>query len=106
MKQINIRLEDEVVDNFHSFCNRQGVKGYTFLTTIVMAYAMAESITRQLQAEEIGRPQALLEVGKLARQVQTVAKVNGQFTHMLSALTEQFGVTPADLGFTEPAQSK
>ena len=104
MAQINLRLDDNVIKNFHKFCDNSGIKGYTLLGMIVRAYAGAQELREKFDSGEIGKEDALLKLGGLMRELQEVARVNHKFTSTMADLTKKFGITLADLGLAESVE--
>ena len=101
MMQINLRLEDDIVKNFHKFCGNFGIKGYTLLSMIVRAYAGAQELKEGFESGKLSKEDALLKAGALMRELREVARLNGEFTSTMDGLAKQFGITLADLGFVE-----
>ena len=104
MAQINLRLDDNVVKNFHKFCDRYDIKGYTLLGMIVKAYAGAEELREKFDNRAMSKEDALLKLGGLMRELQQVSRVNHEFTDKMAALTKKFGIRLTDLGFAEPVE--
>ena len=104
MAQINLRLDDNIVRNFHKFCDRCDIKGYTLLGMIVKAYAGAEELRDKFDNEVMNKEDALLKLGGLVKELQQVSRVNHEFTGMMADLTKEFGISLADLGFAEPVE--
>ncbi len=106
MAQINLRLDDDVVKNFHRFCENSGTKGYTLLSSMVTALAGTQELKDKFDSGQMSKEDALLKLGSLMRQFQEVARVNHEFTSMMADLTKKFGITIADLGFAEPSRKE
>jgi hypothetical protein len=104
MAQINLRLDDNIVRNFHKFCDRYDIKGYTLLGMIVKTYAGAEELREKFDNGVMSKEDALLKLGGLMRELQQVSRINHEFTGMMADLTKKFGISLADLGFTEPVE--
>jgi len=104
MAQINLRLDDNVVKNFHKCCDRYDIKGYTLLGMIVKAYAGAEELREKFDNRVMSKEDALLKLGGLMRELQQVSRVNHEFTGMMAELTKKFGIRLTDLGFAEPVE--
>ena len=104
MAQINLRLDDNVVKNFHKFCDRYDIKGYTLLGMIVKAYAGAEELREKFDNRVMSKEDALLKLGGLMRELQQVSRVNHGFTDTMVDLTKDFGISLTALGFAEPVE--
>jgi len=104
MAQINLRLDDNVVKNFHKFCDRYDIKGYTLLGMIVKSYAGAEELKEKFDSRVMSKEDALLKLGGLMRELQQVSRVNHEFTDTMADLTKKFGISLTDLGFAEPVE--
>ncbi len=104
MAQINLRLNENVVKNFHKFCERSHIKGYALLGSIVKAYAGAGEIREQFDTGVISKEDALLKLGGLMKELQQVSRVNHDFTSTMADLTKKFGISLADLGFAESVE--
>ena len=104
MAQINLRLDDNVVRNFHKFCESSHIKGYALLGSIVKAYAGAEELRERFDTGVISKEDALLKLGGLMRELQQVSRVNHKFTGSMADLAKKFGISLADLGFAEPVE--
>lgn len=98
MKQINLRLEDELKDAFLRFCRRQGLGPNEALLVIVRAWARAELIMEQLEAKKLDRAGALIELGHLLRDLQKISNLNGQFRKAVEAAGSHYGIRSEDLG--------
>lgn len=104
MAQINLRLDDKVVQNFHKFCENSGIKGYTLLKMVVRAYAGTQELREKFDSGEMSKEDALLGLGGLMRELREVARVNHEFTSTMADLAKKFGISLTDLGFTEPVE--
>ena len=104
MAQINLRLDDNVVKNFHKFCDKYDIKGYTLLGMIVKAYAGAEEIREQFDTGVITKEDALLKLGGLMRELQQVSRVNHEFAGSMADLAKKFGISLTNLGYADPVE--
>jgi len=104
MAQINLRLDDDIVKNFHKFCDRYDIKGYTLLGMMVKAYAGAEELKEKFDSGVISKEDALLRLGGLMKELQQVSRLNHEFADTMADLTKKFGISLTDLGFVEPVE--
>jgi len=102
MKQMNIRLDGKIIDDFHAFCERCDIKGYTLLNTTIKSFAGAEEILQGIDNKTITKQGALLKLGTILSELQEVSRVNGEFTNTLNRLTKKFGIKITDLGMIPP----
>lgn len=97
MKQLTMRVEDEVADAFYQFCERQRITPYELLGSIVGFYGRGEMLTRKAEQKEVTREEALIELGRIVADMQRLARANGEFREAIAELLEPYGVTLSNL---------
>ena len=98
MKQINLRVEDEIKSAFLRFCKRQGIGPNEALTTIVRAWAQAELLRERVEAKNLDRAIALIELGRLVQDLQKIIRLNGEFRQAVALATALYQVDIKELG--------
>jgi hypothetical protein len=96
MKQINLRVEDEIKSAFFRFCERQGIGPYEALVAMIRAWARAELLREKFEAKELDRAGALIELGRLVEDLQKVIRLNGEFRQAVA-----YAATPYQIGISE-----
>ena len=98
MKQINLRVEDEIKSAFLRFCERQDIGPNEALTTLVRAWAQAELLREKVEANTLDRASALMEMGRLVQDLQKVTRLNGEFREAVACAAELYQVSISELG--------
>jgi len=98
MKQINLRVEDDIKEAYLRFCKRQGIGPNEALSAIVRAWAQAEILKEQFEAQKLDRTSALVELGRLVQELQKVIKLNGEFRQAVAVAASEFGLNVKELG--------
>ena len=98
MKQINLRVEDEIKSAFFRFCERQGIGPYEALTTMIRAWAQAELLREQVEARKLDRASALVELGRLIQDLQKVTRLNGEFRQAVACAAAPYQIDISELG--------
>lgn len=91
MKYIGLRVEDDLGDAFHRFCNEQGVSPYELLSSLVRFYARGQLLKEK--ANTLGQDEALMQLGDIVRDMKRFANANGEFAKAVSDLLEPHGVS-------------
>jgi len=98
MKQINLRVEDEIKSAFLRFCERQGIGPNEALTAIVRAWAQAELLREKFEAKTLDRAGALMEMGRLVHDLQKVNRLNGEFRQAVAYAAAPYKIGVSELG--------
>lgn len=98
MKQINLRVKDEIAEAFYQFCERNQLRPYDLLGSIVDFYGRGEILTRKAEQQELIPEEALVQFGHIIADIKNYAKANGEFKKALSSLLEPYGVKIEQLG--------
>jgi len=98
MKQINLRVEDEIKSAFIRFCERQGIGPNEALTTIVRAWAQAELLREKVEATTLDRASALMEMGRLVQDLQKVTRLSGEFRQAVACAAGLYQIDISELG--------
>lgn len=98
MRQLTMRVEDQIADAFYEFCNRQHIKPYELLGSIVDFYGRAEILTRKAEQKEFTRAEAMIELGRIVADMKHLAKANGEFKKAIGDMLEPHGVKIEELG--------
>ena len=98
MRQINVRVEDPIAKAFYSFCQRLGMKPTVLLGSIVDFYGRSEILTRRAEKGKATRDEALIELGRIAGDMRSFAKANGEFKKALGDMLEPHGIKVEELG--------
>ena len=98
MKQINLKVEDEIKSAFFRFCERQGIGPNEALTTLVRAWAQAELLREKVEAKTLDRASALVEMGRLVQDLQKVTRLNGEFREAVACAADLYQISISELG--------
>ena len=98
MKQINLRVEDNIKSAFLRFCERQGIGPNEALTTIVRAWAQAELLREKVEAKTLDRSSALIEMGHLVQDLQKITRLNGEFRQAVAFAAAPYQISISELG--------
>jgi hypothetical protein len=98
MKQINIRVEDEIKSAFLRFCKGQDIGPNEALATIVKTWARAQLLKEKFEAKAIDRTGALMEAGRLIQDLQKFARLDGQFRQAVASAADQYQIKISELG--------
>lgn len=79
LSQFNIKVQPELDRGFRVFCERAGVRPYRFLVDLVSAYGRCGLLLERMDSNEMTRSEVLSELGDLTRDMQKMARVNGEF---------------------------
>jgi hypothetical protein len=97
MRQINVRVEEEIGQAFYEFCANQGITPYKLLGSIVGFYGRGEMLTRKQKEKAISEEEALIELGRIVDDMQRFAKANGEFLEAIAVLLKPHGVKLSSL---------
>jgi hypothetical protein len=97
MKQINVRVDDSLGQAFYRFCERQRVTPYELLNAIIGFYSRGQILTEKAEGGNLGRDEALIELGQIVSDMKKFAKANGEFTDAVADLLQPHGVTITQL---------
>jgi hypothetical protein len=98
MKQINLRVEDDIKAAYLRFCNRQGIGPNEALSAIVRAWAQAEILREQVAENKLDRAIAVVQLGRLVKDLQKVVKLNGEFRQAVAAAASEYKLDIKELG--------
>ena len=101
MRQLTMRVADNVAEAFYQFCDRLQIKPYDLLGSIVDFYGRAEVLTRKVERKELTQADTLIELGHIVADVKSLAKANGEFKKAIGAMLEPHGITIDELGLGE-----
>jgi len=101
MKQLTMRVADNVAEAFYQFCDRLQIKPYDLLGSIVDFYGRAEVLTRKAERKELTRADTLIELGHIVADMKSLAKANGEFKKVIGDMLEPHGITIDELGLGE-----
>lgn len=93
MKQLNLRVEDEILKAFYDFCKKQGTTPYQLLGSIVSFYGRAMILRSRMDENKISQEEALIELGHILEDVRRFARANGEFREAVTSLLKPYGIT-------------
>jgi len=100
MKQLGLRVDDEIAEAFYKFCDRVGIKPYELLGSIVDFYGRAEILARKAEQKQITRAETLIELGRIVTDMKSFARANGEFKQAIGDMLKPHGITLGDLGLS------
>jgi len=98
MKQLNLRVDDDISEAFYQFCKRNGIRPYELLGSIIDFYGRGEILTQKAERKELTQEEAMIELGHIIRDIKSYARANGEFKKAISTLLEPHGVKVDQLG--------
>jgi len=93
MKQINVRIDDELGEAFYRFCQSQGTTPYGLLNAIIGFYSRGQILSEKAKSKALTQDEALIELGRIVADMKKFARANGGFTKAVSELLKPHGVT-------------
>jgi hypothetical protein len=100
MKQLNLRVEDQMAEAFYRFCEKVQVKPYELLGAIVDFYARAQILSEKVERQGLDQAEALIELGRIVAGMKSFAKANGEFKLAVGDMLKPYGVTLGELGLS------
>lgn len=97
MKQINVRVDDEIGEAFYQFCKEQEITPYELLSSIVGFYGRGQIVTKKANEKMLTQEESLVQLGHIISDMQRFAKANGEFQKAVAALFEPHGVDLSNL---------
>ncbi len=98
MKQLTMRVDEEIAEAFYKFCDRLRIKPYDLLSSIVDFYGRAEILTRKVERREVTRAEVLIELGRIVGDMKKFANANGEFKKAIGDMLEPHGIKFDELG--------
>ena len=98
MKQINLRVEDDIKAAYFRFCKRQRIGTTEALVAIVRAWGQAEMLREAVKKNKLDRGSSLVALGRLVEDTQKVTRLNKQFSETVAVVTAPYNVDIKDLG--------
>ena len=98
MKQINIRVNDQVAKAFYRFCERQKMKPSALLGSIIDFYGRSEVLTEKIERSQITKGEMLVQLGQIVADMQKLSKANGEFKKAIGDLLQSYGIHIDELG--------
>ena len=92
MKQLNMRLDDQIAEAFYRFCERLGMKPTTLLGSIVDFYGRSEILAQKAESGQIDRQGMLVELGKIVADMQKLSRANGEVKTAIGDLLQPYGI--------------
>ena len=97
MRQLNLRVEDEVDEAFRRFCQRQHTTPSELLSSIIGFYGRGEILAQKADQEGFTQEKVLVELGRVVADMQRFAQANGEFAKAVAELLKPYGVTLSNL---------
>lgn len=98
MKQLTMRVDEEIAGAFYKFCDRLRIKPYDLLSSIVDFYGRAEILTGKVDRRELTRAEVLVELGHIVADMRKFANANGEFKKAMGTMLEPHGINIDELG--------
>jgi hypothetical protein len=98
MRQINVRVEDQIAEAFYGFCRRLEMKPTVLLSSIIDFYGRSEILTRKVEEKKVTKDEALIELGRIVADMRNFAKANGEFKEALGDMLQPHGINIEQLG--------
>jgi hypothetical protein len=97
MKQINVRVDDELGEAFYRFCRAQDTTPYELLNAIIGFYSRGQILSEKAGQKALTQDEALIELGRIVADMKRFARANGAFTKAVGELLKPHGVTLSQL---------
>ena len=98
MRQINVRMDDQIADAFYRFCRRLDIEPTRLLRSFIGVYGRFEILMQRVEGKELSREEAFIELGRILADVKEVGRANGEFKGTIEKLLEPYGVQLSELG--------
>lgn len=97
MRQLNLRVEDEVDEAFRRFCERQHTSPSELLGSVIGFYGRGEMLTQEAEHKVRTQEEVLVELGRIISDMQRFAQANGEFAKAVADLLKPYGVELGNL---------
>lgn len=98
MKQINLRMDDQIGEAFYRFCQRQKIKPSALLGSIIDFYGRSEILTEKAENGQISKQEMLVELGQIVADMQKLSKANGELKVAIGHLLQPYDIHIEELG--------
>ena len=98
MKQLNVRVDDDIKDAYFRFCKRQRIGPTEALVAIVRAWGQAELLREAIKKNKLQRGSSLVALGHLVEDTHKVTRLHKQFSETVAVVTAPYNVDIKDLG--------
>ena len=98
MKQINLRMDDQIGEAFYRFCQRQKIKPSALLDSIIDFYGRSEILTEKAENGQISKHEMLVELGQIVADMQKLSKANGELKVAIGHLLQPYDIHIEELG--------
>lgn len=98
MKQINLRMDDQIGEAFYHFCQRQKIKPSALLGSIIDFYGRSEILTEKAENGQISKQEMLVELGQIVADMQKLSKANGELKVAIGHLLQPYDIHIEELG--------
>jgi len=98
VKQINLRMDDQIGEAFYRFCQRQKIKPSALLGSIIDFYGRSEILTEKAENGQISKQEMLVELGQIVADMQKLSKANGELKVAIGHLLQPYDIHIEELG--------
>lgn len=100
MRQINLRVDDEIADSFYRFCGRLGIEPTGLIRSFISIYGRFEILMQRVERGEATKDEAFIDLGRILADVKQLSRANGEFRGAIEKLLEPYGIQLSDLGMS------
>ena len=98
MKQINLRMDDQIAAAFYRFCQRQKIKPSAVLSSIIDFYGRSEILTEKAESGQISKQEVFVELGQIVADMQKLSRANGELKAAIGHLLKPYDIDISELG--------
>jgi len=100
MRQINVRVDDEIGEAFYRFCGRLGIEALGLIRSFINIYGRFEMLMQRVERGQATKDEAFIELGRIVADVKQLGRANGEFKGAIEKLLEPHGIRLGDLGMS------
>ena len=98
MKQINVRVNDQIAEAFYRFCQRLDMEPGGLVRSFINIYGRFELLMQRVESGESSKEETFIELGRILADVKQLGRANGEFRGVIGKLLEPHGISVSELG--------
>ena len=98
VKQINLRIDEEIGEAFYRFCQRQKIKPSALLGSVIDFYGRSEILTEKAEGGQISKHEMLVELGQIVADMQKLSRADGELKVAIGHLLQPYDIDISELG--------
>lgn len=98
MKQINVRVDDQIAGAFYRFCQRLDMEPASLVRSFISIYGRFELLMQRVERGEASKDETFIELGRILADVKQLGRANGEFKGVIEDLLKPHGISVSALG--------